>query len=391
VSDNEIAVFSYIIVNNGHSGDSVVDAAIRHGAQFLASGGANAAADVVSSAAAAAVGAWLGGVLGSPVPIIGTIVGGALGALAGKLLNELIDVINPNCDGPLASGLITIPGKELQEKLNANENFGQRDKNPGIDSPSGCGSNSYYRTTWSVKKGSFQSFLLQTGTALHETDNTFDFTMADWNKDGRPDLVAIKKSNTGTKSTEVHILSAASDFKKFLLQTGTALHETDDTFDFTMVDWNKDGRPDLVAIKKRNTGTKSTEVHIFSAASNFKDVLLQTGTALHETDDTFDFTMVDWNKDGWPDLVAIKKRNTDTKSTEVHIFSAASNFKDVLLQTGTALHETDETFDFAIADGKKNVLPDLVAIKKSNTGTKRTEVHVLSGSGSSLRTTKSSL
>ena len=53
----------------------------------------------------------------------------------------------------------------------------------------------------------FQQFLLQTGTALHETDDTFAFAMADWNHDGTPDLVAIKKSHTGTGSTEVHLIS----------------------------------------------------------------------------------------------------------------------------------------------------------------------------------------
>ena len=82
--------------------------------------------------------------------------------------------------------------------------------------------------------------------------------------DGRPDLVAIKKSNTGTNSTEVHILSGGSNFQQFILQTGTALHPTDQTFDFAMTDWDGDGRPDLVAIKKSNTGTNSTEVHILS-------------------------------------------------------------------------------------------------------------------------------
>ena len=34
--------------------------------------------------------------------------------------------------------------------------------------------------------------------------------MTDWNKDGTPDLVAIKKSNTGTNTTEVHILKGPS-------------------------------------------------------------------------------------------------------------------------------------------------------------------------------------
>jgi hypothetical protein len=78
-------------------------------------------------------------------------------------------------------------------------------------------------------------------------------------------LVAIKKSNTGTNSTEVHILSGESNYKNFTLQTGTALHPTDNTFDFAMTDWNGDGKPDLVAIKKSNTGTNSTEIHILRA------------------------------------------------------------------------------------------------------------------------------
>uniref|UniRef100_A0A8H7NI68 Peptidase M43 pregnancy-associated plasma-A domain-containing protein n=1 Tax=Bionectria ochroleuca TaxID=29856 RepID=A0A8H7NI68_BIOOC len=225
----------------------------------------------------------------------------------------------------------------------------------------------------------FQQFILQTGTALHETDDTFDFAMMDWNGDGHPDLIAIKKSNTGSNSTEVHILSGASKFQQFILQTGTALHETDNTFDFAMTDWNGGGRPDLIAIKKSNTGSNSTEVHILSGASKFQQFILQTGTALHETDNTFDFAMTDWNGDGHPDLIAIKKSNTGSNSTEVHILSGASKFQQFILQTGTALHETDNTFDFAMTDWNGDGRPDLVAIKKSRTGTNSTEVHILAG------------
>ncbi|WP_171168279.1 hypothetical protein [Streptomyces sp. I05A-00742] len=52
----------------------------------------------------------------------------------------------------------------------------------------------------------FGTFLLQTGTGLHETDDTFTTATADWDRDGSPDLVAVKKSRTGTNSTEVRIL-----------------------------------------------------------------------------------------------------------------------------------------------------------------------------------------
>jgi len=231
----------------------------------------------------------------------------------------------------------------------------------------------------------FQQFVVQTGTALHETDQTFAFAMADWDRDGTPDLVAIKKSNTGTHSTEVHVLSGASGFQQFVLQTGTALHETDQTFDFALTDWDGDGIPDLVAIKKSNTGTHSTEVHVLSGASGFQQFILQTGTALHETDQTFAFAMTDWDRDGKPDLVAIKKSNTGTHSTEVHVLSGASGFQQFLLQTGTALHETDQTFAFGLQDWDRDGVPDLVAVKQSNTGTSSTEVHVLPGAARFVR------
>ena len=166
-----------------------------------------------------------------------------------------------------------------------------------------------------------QKFILQTGTALHETDDTFDFAMADWDRDAMQDLIAIKKSNTGSNSTEVHVLSGASNFQQFILQTGTALHETDGTFAFAVADWDGDGKPDLIAIKKSNTGSNSTEVHVLSGASNFQQFILQTGTALHETDGTFAFAVADWDGDGKPDLIAIKKSNTGSNSTEVHILA----------------------------------------------------------------------
>jgi len=226
----------------------------------------------------------------------------------------------------------------------------------------------------------FFEFVLQTGTALHETDDTFKFLMGDMNKDGQPDLVAIKKSGTGSKSTEVHVLSGASEFKTFTTQIGSGLHETPTAqFDFALTDWNGDGTLDLVAIKKNGTGTKSTEVHILSGASKFQDFILQTGTALQETDDTFAFAMGKWDADSKPDLFAIKKSKTGTKSTEVHVLSGASGFKRFILQTGTGLHETDATFDFAVTDWNADGRPDLVAVKKSNASKNSTEVHVLSG------------
>jgi predicted Zn-dependent protease len=201
-------------------------------------------------------------------------------------------------------------------------------------------------------------FSKQTGTILHETDNSFEFLLAP-NKD----LFAIKKRNTGTSSTEVHVLSARSNYQEFIKQTGTVLHETNNTFQFLLAP-----NRDLFAIKKKNTGTNSTEVHVLSARSNYQEFIKQTGTILHETDNSFEFLLAP-NKD----LYAIKKRNTGTFSTEVHVLSARSNYQRFVKQTGTILHETDSSFEFEIAQNL-----DIYAIKKNHTGTHHTEIHVLS-------------
>jgi hypothetical protein len=203
----------------------------------------------------------------------------------------------------------------------------------------------------------YQAWALQTGTALHETDGRFAFALAP-----NRDVVAIKKSGTGTGSTEIHVLSAASNYSQFSLQTGTALHETDDTFDFLIAPNN-----DLIAIKKSGTGTGTTEIHILSAASGYSQFSLHTGTPLHETDDTFAFAV-----DGKGNIAAIKRSRCGTFSTEVHILDAATSFQTCQTQTGTILHETDRTFEFGLANDRQ-----LVALKKSNTGSKSTEVHVI--------------
>src|SRR5689334_5043818 len=68
--------------------------------------------------------------------------------------------------------------------------------------------------------GVYTQSILQTGTALvHDEDSFGDFKMADMDLDGRPDLVFIKRRATGSGNIEVHVLSAASGFQTFTQHT----------------------------------------------------------------------------------------------------------------------------------------------------------------------------
>ena len=105
-------------------------------------------------------------------------------------------------------------------------------------------------------------FKLQTPTILHKTGENFSFLLGDYNHDGNLDLYAIIKTQTGSRSTEVHILSGKNNFQSWLLQTGTILHETGNNWVFLLGDYNHDGHLDLYAINKNQTWSRSTEVHI---------------------------------------------------------------------------------------------------------------------------------
>jgi hypothetical protein len=64
------------------------------------------------------------------------------------------------------------------------------------------------------------------------------------------DVIFIKKANTGTNSTEVHILSAQQGYRGWSLQTGSALHVTDNNWEFLLAP-----NRDIFCVKKANTST----------------------------------------------------------------------------------------------------------------------------------------
>lgn len=226
-------------------------------------------------------------------------------------------------------------------------------------------------------------FLRQVRTALGRTGDGYNwaFRMGDYNRDGVLDLYAIKK-NGGSGKTEVHILNGASNFSSFLLQTTTLLHSTgsDNRWQFDLGHYNGDGRPDLFAIK-RMAGSGKTEVHVLNG-TNFKSYLLQTGTALGTTgsDLGWKFEVGDYNRDGKLDLYGIK-RNGGGGRTEVHVLNGANRFKSFLLQSATLLPSTgrQDDWDFKLGDLDGDGRPDLFAIEK--VGADRTMIHVMDGNG----------
>lgn len=235
-------------------------------------------------------------------------------------------------------------------------------------------------------RSGFQGFSIHSTSKLGDTgtQGNWVFRTGDWNADGTPDVFGISRASTGTQRTEVHILNGAAGFQNFLIQTGTPLEETgsDGSWDFAVADHNRDGRPDLYAIKKTNVGTGKTEVHILDGANNFQSFLLHAATALHETgsDNAWNFTVGDVNGDGRQDLFAIHRLpHGDDLNTDVHVLDGANNFQSFLVHTRSPLGAVGQTngWEFRAGDYDADGRADLFCLSKHGTGTGTTEVHVL--------------
>ncbi|KAG0300017.1 hypothetical protein BGZ98_009565, partial [Dissophora globulifera] len=156
-------------------------------------------------------------------------------------------------------------------------------------------------------RSNFQRRILEVPTTFaNENDGTW--LMTDWDGDRKPDLAFIKTSNTPNGHVEVHIASGSSNFQTRILDVATTFaNENDGTW--TMADWDGDGKPDLVFIKTANTPNNRVEVHIASGRSNFQTRILEVPTAFrNENDGTW--LMTNWDGDRRPDLAFIKTSNT---------------------------------------------------------------------------------
>jgi kumamolisin len=132
----------------------------------------------------------------------------------------------------------------------------------------------------------------------------------------------VKRANTGSGRLEVHILNGANNYQSFLLQTPTPITQTDAAnFWFAVGDFNGDGIPDLYYVKHTNTGTGRLEVHVLSGASNYQTFLLQTGTPITQADAS-NFSIAVSSRS--PDLYCLKRTNAATGVSKCMSYGAAA-------------------------------------------------------------------
>ncbi|MEU8231486.1 VCBS repeat-containing protein [Actinoplanes sp. NPDC048967] len=236
------------------------------------------------------------------------------------------------------------------------------------------------KSTPKKPSGPFSKSLLQTVPGLPGTfDDRHQVLLADWNGDGRSDLVVLQQSGTTSGATEVRIVSGASDFQNLLLHTAIPLGPTDARTTFAMTDWNFDGRPDLVVTQKSGTASGRTEVRVLDGASFLRRYLQETATVLGPSDDCYAFAVADWNADGRVDVAVIQKCGTKSGRTEVRVLDGAANLQRYLQDSPTPLGPTDARHTFTVADFNGDLNLDLVVTRKSGAKSDKTVLQVLDG------------
>lgn len=223
------------------------------------------------------------------------------------------------------------------------------------------------------KDSNFQKFTLQTRTSIGPTTDParHEHKFADFNGDGVADLYLFDRADRG--QIAVHVLDGKSNFQEFLVRSLMPL-PANPRYRLDAADYNGDGRAEVYAVDTDDAGM--TSVHVLSATSSFKTFLLQTKSVIHETgSDVWAHAVADFDGDRRADLYVFHKNDADR--TAVHVIDAASGFRQYTLHTRTALpalQGTDWGLDAGDFDGDGRA--EVYAIDPADGG--RTAVHVLS-------------
>ncbi|WP_229068990.1 VCBS repeat-containing protein [Actinoplanes sp. DH11] len=253
---------------------------------------------------------------------------------------------------------------------------------PG-SAPSGPGSSAPASSAPPKKPaGPFEKVLAGAGTELGRIDGRHGLAMADWDGDRRPDLVIVNGSGSVTGQTDVRVMGGATNFASLLLSTATVIAPTDVRHAYAVADVNGDNRPDVMVVQKNGTASGRTEVRVADVASFSRSLLLDTATALPATDDRTQFSVADWNADGRPDLVATQTTGTASGKVEVQVLDGATGFQQALLPVTATSEPAADGLRVTTADFNGDKRPDVVVMKKSGAAT---DIRVLDGAAALRR------
>lgn len=198
---------------------------------------------------------------------------------------------------------------------------------------------------------------------------------------GPPDLVAVRVRGGGSGRVEVHVLSGASGYRTFTVHAATPLPADLDPsqWQWGVASYRGSGRPDLYAFRTAGGGSGRAEVHVLSAASGYSRWVAHAATPLLAmTADRVTFLAGD--ERGRGAVTAILHGPTGSGRTEAHRLTADSGFRSFDLHAATALGpSTAGDYHFGLGDQDGDGIFDLHATDTEGTGSGTVELHVMAG------------
>ncbi len=193
------------------------------------------------------------------------------------------------------------------------------------------------------------------------------------------DLFGVLLSG-GSGQVEVHTQSATSGYADRLLDAATGLASADPSqWRFFPGRYSGGSRPDLIAVHANGTASGRMEVLVLSSASSYRETVVNTVTPLaaFPLDDTFQLSV---GGQSGSDLYVVGLRNTGSGKTEVHVLSASSSYAAWSLHAATALDTGYPSGSYRFLAAQPS--GDLFLIAHGATGSGRTEVHALTAASS---------
>ncbi|KAK6531313.1 hypothetical protein TWF281_008125 [Arthrobotrys megalospora] len=193
-------------------------------------------------------------------------------------------------------------------------------------------------------------------------------------------LVYVKEKKTGTGVIEIHIANGSKNFTEFLVHSGTPFPLSDPDTGYFLCAAAKNNEYDLIYIKTKSTGTGKIELHRLSAASGYKGFTKQLGTAFDVSEGnngTFLFY------GGL--LYFVKYRNTGSGKVELHRCGYRDDsYSKVDISWVTGFSPDEASHGTWCMGGLTGGAESLHLIKTSNTGSGKIEIHTWSGPRSGI-------
>jgi len=144
VADTDAVAMTYSVMNAGNTAPGLVQEGLTKGMDALAEEIASKLEDLLLD------GILPDGILVTAFEMALPMVGSALDELADWLANQLVGLIFPNCDGPVAGAVHGFGGLQLRIATTSDRLRQATDVNQGTTSADGCGGNSLYDVSWEI-------------------------------------------------------------------------------------------------------------------------------------------------------------------------------------------------------------------------------------------------